>query len=152
MINCSYEEYLNRYGKFTFKNKGTSMMPLLREDRDLFTIEKKAVPSYKKYDVVLFKRKNGQYVLHRILKVSHNGKYKICGDHLINSEYDIDKNQILGVMTEVIRDGRTIKVTDKKYLMYVHLWCDLFYIRVFILWTKAKMSAVIRHIRKAHKS
>lgn len=131
----TYEEELNLHGSFTFTNTGTSMMPLLREHRDLFVIEKKTEERCKKYDAVLFKRANGQYVLHRILKVRTND-YVLCGDHLFRREYGIAENQILGVMTKVIRDGKTISVTNKKYLCYVHLWCDFFYVRAGFLWIK----------------
>ena len=56
-------------------------MPLLREDRDVMIIER-VTGRLKKYDVPLYKRPNGQYVLHRILKVREND-YVICGDHCI---------------------------------------------------------------------
>ena len=64
----SFEEELDRRGVLVFTNKGRSMLPLLREDRDLMVIEKKGPERCKKYDAVLFKR-GEKYVLHRILKV-----------------------------------------------------------------------------------
>lgn len=135
-MNRTFEEELEMHGSFLFKNVGTSMMPLLRQNKDLFFIESKKGRSIKKYDVVLFKRANGRYVLHRIVKVRKND-YVLCGDHLYRREYGIMNNQILGVMTKVIRDGKAIHVNDWKYKLYVHIWCDFFYIRVIILWTKA---------------
>ena len=56
MIKTSYEEELKRKGSFTYSNMGTSMLPLLRQQKDLFTIEKKQ-GRCKKYDVVLCKRR-----------------------------------------------------------------------------------------------
>ena len=35
----SYEEYLNKHGTLTNTNVGVSMLPLLRQGRDLFTVE-----------------------------------------------------------------------------------------------------------------
>ena len=32
----SIEEYIGKYGSITYKNKGVSMLPLLREGKDLF--------------------------------------------------------------------------------------------------------------------
>ena len=55
----NFEDYLARYGSLTYKNKGTSMMPLLRQDRDLFTIVKKGPERCSKYDVVLYKDTRG---------------------------------------------------------------------------------------------
>lgn len=50
----------------------------------------------------------------------------ICGDHNYRREYDITDPDIIGVLTGVIRDGKEIPVTDKRYRWYVHIWCDLF--------------------------
>ena len=41
MNNLSYEEYLEKYGTMTYSNVGISMMPLLRQGKDLFTVRKK---------------------------------------------------------------------------------------------------------------
>lgn len=38
MIKTSYEEELNRKGSFTYTNVGISMLPLLCQGRDLFTM------------------------------------------------------------------------------------------------------------------
>ncbi|MFA9466312.1 MAG: hypothetical protein ACERKN_18750 [Velocimicrobium sp.] len=146
-MNRTYEEELDLHGSFTFTNVGTSMMPLLRQHKDLFVIEKKTDERCKKYDAVLFKRANGQYVLHRILKVRENN-YVLCGDHQFQSEYGITDDQILGVMTKVIRDGVIISVTDKKYWWYVHLWCDFFYVRAAVLWMKMYLYRVQRKFEK----
>lgn len=146
-MNSTYEKELERHGSFTFTNVGTSMMPLLRQNKDLFVIEKKTGKGCKKYDAVLFKRANGQYVLHRILKVREKD-YVLCGDHQFHREYGVTDDQILGVMRAVIRDGVTISVTDKKYQMYVHLWCDFFYIRAAILWMKMFPYRIRRKFRK----
>ena len=51
-------------------------------------------------------------------------------------EYGITDRHIIGVLKAVVRDGREIPVTDRKYRFYVHLWCDLFPIRALILKVK----------------
>lgn len=144
-MSSTYEAELDRHGSFVFTNVGTSMMPLLRQHKDLFQITKKTNERCKKYDVVLIKRASGQYVLHRILKV--RGKdYVLCGDNQICREYGVTDDQILGIMTKVIRGGVTLFVTDKKYRIYVHLWCDFFYIRAAILWIKVLPRRIQRKI------
>ena len=51
----SYEDYLEEYGTLTYSNVGTSMLPLLRQGKDLFTVERKAPGTRCKVgDVVLF--------------------------------------------------------------------------------------------------
>ena len=122
----TFEEELERSGTLVFTNKGRSMMPLLRENRDLMVIEKKGPERCKKYDAVLFKR-GERYVLHRILKVREQDYY-VVGDNCRKGEYVRD-SQILGVLKQVVRDGRTISPEDPDYQRYVHLWCDFFPLR-----------------------
>ena len=74
-----FEDIIDRDGRLIYTNVGDSMMPLIRQDRDLLIIEKPD-GRLKKYDVPLYKRDNGQYVLHRILKVREDD-YVICGDN-----------------------------------------------------------------------
>lgn len=134
MNKSTFEEEIARMGKLIYTNVGDSMMPIIRQNRDLLIIEK-VNGRLKKYDVPLYKRDSGQYVLHRILKVRKND-YVICGDNRRQKEYGITDSHIIGVLTGIVRDGKTISVNDKKYRLYVHLWCDFFPIRALILRAK----------------
>ena len=142
----SYEEQLELYGKLVYPNVGFSMMPLLRQHRDLMIISKRPEGRLKKYDAVLYKR-GGRYILHRILKVRKED-YVICGDHNWRREYGITDEQIIGVLTAFVRDGVETPVTDKRYLTYVHLWCDFYYIRAAILWCKTLPGRIKRKLIK----
>ena len=144
MDKLRFEDYIEQEGKLIYKNVGTSMMPLIRQGKDLMVIEKPQ-GRLKKYDVPLYKRDSGQYVLHRILKVREND-YVICGDHCYRKEYGITDRNIIGVLTAVIRDGKEIPVTDRRYRMYVRLWCDFFHIRALILIAKT----IPRRIRRKY--
>ena len=70
----SYEDILETKPFFVITPKGTSMLPLLRQGIDTIKVIKPTSP-FKKYDVILFKRKDGSYVLHRIIKVKKNCAY-----------------------------------------------------------------------------
>lgn len=145
----TFEEVLERDGKLVYTNKGVSMMPLLRQDQDLLVIEKCNPTSLKKYDAVLFVRKNQKknYVLHRILKVNPDGSYWIVGDHCSSGER-VEPEQILGKLVQIKRNGKTIEVTDKAYLFYVHLWCDFYPIRFFLLRSKNFIYRVVCKLRR----
>lgn len=136
----SFEEQLDQHGWIVFTNKGYSMMPMLRENKDLMIIQKRSTNAEgkflrcKKYDAVLYKR-GDRYILHRILKVCSDG-YIICGDHNWQREYDIKDKHILGILTAFVRNGVEIPVNHWKYRIYVHLWCDFFPIRAAILYSK----------------
>jgi hypothetical protein len=131
----TFEEELECYGRLVYTNVGDSMMPLLRQKKDLLLIEKPD-GRLKKYDVPLYKRDSGQYVLHRILKVREKD-YVMCGDNRWQREYGITDQHIIGVLKGIVRDGVEISVTDRRYRLYVHVWCDFFYIRAVILWCRA---------------
>ena len=134
MSKSTFEEEIRRKGKLYYTNVGDSMLPLIRQGRDILIIS--AVNGrLKKYDVPLYKRDSGQYVLHRILKVRADD-YVICGDNRWQREYGISDRHIIGVLTGIVRDGKEISVNDKRYRLYVHLWCDFFYVRAFILMVK----------------
>ena len=136
---ATFEELLEKDGYIVYTNVGCSMMPLLRQRKDIIEIRKKGPGRCKKYDVVLYKR-GDRDILHRILDVLPDG-YIIAGDHNTFLEKDIKDDQILGVMTRVIRDGKSIYPTDKAYQAYVHLWCDFYPVRAGILKVKGKTRA-----------
>lgn len=131
MHKSTFEEEIERSGKIIYTNVGDSMMPLIKQGRDVLVISK---PNgrLKRYDVPLYKRDSGQYVLHRILEVREND-YVICGDNRWKKEYGITDRHIIGVLTGMICDGREIPVTDRQYRLYVHLWCNFFPVRAWMI-------------------
>lgn len=146
MKTTTFKDELLERGYLVYKNKGVSMMPLLRQDRDLMIIEKKEEGQLKKYDAVLFIRDNGQYVLHRILKVREHD-YWIVGDNCFTGEY-IKEEQIIGVLKGVMRDSKQISVEDKGYRLYVWLWCYFYPVRILILRGIWLLKGVLRRIKR----
>lgn len=132
MNKTTIEDELARSGKLVQPNVGDSMMPLLKQGRDLMILEPKPQGRCKRLDAVLYKRPDGKYVMHRILKVREKD-YVICGDNRCNKEYGVPDEWILGILTGVIRKGKQISVKDWRYRLYVHLWCDFFPVRSFII-------------------
>ena len=133
----TFEEVLAQNGKLAYTNVGISMMPLIREGRDVMMIEARETAAIRRYDAVLFRRTGvtgrGAYVLHRILKILPDGKYWIVGDNCTSGEV-VDPANVLGVLTQVSRDGRkTIRVTDLSYRAYVLFWCKRYHLRFFLL-------------------
>lgn len=131
-MKMTYESYLKQYGTLTYRNVGVSMLPLLREGKDLFTITRKGKKRCKKYDVVLYRRPPASYVLHRIVKVREHD-YVLLGDNCLNKEYGIRDDDILGVMTTMIRGGKEISVQKKTYQFLVRVWYFLYPLRAFFM-------------------
>ncbi len=142
MTKSTFEEQLAQNGRLIYTNKGDSMMPLIKQDRDLLVI-KPVNGRLKKYDVPLYRRDSGQYVLHRILKVRKDD-YVICGDNRWSKEYGISDRHIIGVLTAVVRDGRVVSFESWKYKLYVHLWCDFFLVRALITHVISKLKRMKR--------
>ncbi len=116
----TFEQELETNGSIIFTNRGRSMLPLLRQDRDVMVIDKRGPERLKKYDAVLFRRDDGKYILHRILRLLEGGYY-IVGDNETGGEF-VREDQVLGVLRAVRRSGRTIQVTDPGYRCYVRLY------------------------------
>jgi len=102
-----FEDIIAERGKLIYTNVGDSMFPTIRP-RDLLMIEAVSKP-LKVGDVPLYKRDNGQYVLHRIYK-KRRGKYTMKGDNRTFIEKGITDRHIIGVLTGIIRGGEVCPV------------------------------------------
>ncbi len=122
------EEALNNDKTFSIPITGTSMRPLLIAGRDTVTLKKCNAP-LKKGDLPLYRRKDGAFVLHRVVSVENDGTYTMCGDNQFLKEKGITENQIIGVVTEITRNSKTFSVDSKKYQFYVKLGLRLFNVR-----------------------
>lgn len=141
MNKTTYEDYLDKHGELTYTNVGISMLPMLRQGRDVFTVKKKTEERCRKYDVVLYRRPPNQYVLHRIVRVREDD-YIICGDNCINLEYGIKDEDIIGVLAEFVRKGRKISVDNSLYRLYSVIWCTIFPIRRVLMKFKIKLKGL----------
>ena len=120
----SFEEYLRANGHLTYPIVGVSMLPLLRQDRDVVSVERKTAARCAPGDVVLYRR-GGRYVLHRVIAVRPED-YVILGDNCAAKEYGTTDADILGVMSGFIRNGREHRVEEPAYRLYT--WWMLHFI------------------------
>ena len=138
----SFEEELEKSGKLVYTTVGVSMRPLIKQDRDISIISK-PTGRLKKFDVALYKRPNGQYVLHRVVKVLENG-YVILGDNCVSKEYNIKESQILGVLTSLVRNGKEIDLNSFGYKLYVRARYAHYPVRVIISKTKRFLRKLLK--------
>ncbi len=136
-MKTALEELLAQNGYIVYKNKGISMLPLIRENRDLMYIRAKK-SGFMIGDAVLFKRDSGEYVLHRIIRAA-NGGYYIRGDNCIYGEF-VRNDQILGILEAVFRDEKEIKADSAIYKAY----CRTVPARHFALRAKRKLKKLIK--------
>lgn len=145
MTNSTLEQLINDNSYVVYRNVGSSMMPLIRQNKDLLVIRKKTSERLKKGDIPLYKRENN-YVLHRIIKVTKTG-YICCGDNRYSREYDVVDDMIIGVLSEIVRNGEVVDFNSFKYKAYSFAMTDLFPLKAAIVFVKIKMKRLLRLLK-----
>ena len=148
MNKTTYEQELAQKGFLLYTTVGRSMCPFLRSGEDLMRIEARGEARLKAGDVVLYRRRSGRYVLHRIVKVRKED-YVLCGDNCWQLEPGIRDHQILGKLTAVIRQGREQDVTGFGYRLKVNLWWVIYPLRAVYLWTRDMTGKIWQKIKKS---
>ena len=126
------EQYIKENGEFIAIPVGTSMYPMLRNRRDSVYLVRYDGQGLKKYDLPVYKRANGQQVMHRCLGKDENG-YIMCGDNQWTLEYGIKDEQIIAVAKGFYRDEKYIPNENKGYQLYYKLWAKNLFVRKCIL-------------------
>lgn len=117
-MTTTFEEIIEREGALVYTNVGDSMMPLLRQNRDLVVIVRKPQDRrLRMLDIPLYKRDSGQYVLHRIMWVRKND-YVCCGDNRHHFETGVEDRHIIGILSAVVKDGKEIPVDTREFRVY----------------------------------
>ncbi|MEG2396057.1 MAG: S24/S26 family peptidase [Oscillospiraceae bacterium] len=129
-------EKLESGAEVTIPITGTSMLPLLVAGRDTVTL-KKADANLKKFDLPLYRRNDGAFVLHRVINKDDNS-YTLCGDNQWVFEKGITDNQIIGIVCKITRKGKTFSTESFKYKMYCKIWHSLLFIRKYIVKCRGK--------------
>lgn len=141
------EERLSDGHPYVCAVRGKSMLPFLREGIDHVDI-RPITRTPKKYDVVFYKRKNGQYVLHRLVSC-HNECYVMRGDNQYKNEYGITKDMCIGVLQGFWRDAGTskekyISVCNLSYKFTTTLWFLCYPLRSMIRYIYAIIIAILK--------
>ncbi|MBE6538640.1 MAG: hypothetical protein E7671_04155 [Ruminococcaceae bacterium] len=104
---------------FSFFQRGTSMLPMLREGIDSVRLVSPSVRKPLKGEVALYRRKSGAFVLHRVIKVEKNGDLVTCGDNQVILEKGVLRDSVIAVLDGFYRAGEWVSADDKDYKMYV---------------------------------
>ena len=114
-------EQLAAGGTVTFSPRGVSMLPMLRQGRDTVTLSP-IEGRLKKYDIPLYRRADGSYILHRVVGFS-GGAYIMCGDNQYVMERGVPHSRVVAVVSKIRRGGRLIGMNDPIYRLYTIAWC-----------------------------
>lgn len=101
-----FRAILDGGGVFTLHPRGDSMRPTIVPGRDSVSIVKWDGRA-ELYDILFYKRPDGQFVLHRVLGIEKDG-FTMCGDNQILLESGVKEEQIIGTVTEICRPDGTL--------------------------------------------
>ena len=117
----SLEQCLKEQGFAIVPISGTSMWPLLQEGKSRVHIVARDGMKLSKGDIVLYRRSDGTFVLHRIVKVK-NDLFFLCGDHQWRPLERIQEAQILAVAQGFFRNGCYFDEKTWWYRIYKIFW------------------------------
>ena len=84
---------------------GSSMVPFFREGDTVYLDS--VPPKLHVGDIVLYTRASGDYILHRIVSVSSNGRFTILGDaQLMKNAENVSGKCIKAIVTSACRSGK----------------------------------------------
>lgn len=135
---------LQNGGKANLVVTGVSMKPMLTEGRDtviLMPITADPVAG----DIVLYRRDNGKFVLHRIIRVTPEG-YLISGDNQYKLE-EVSRQQMLAVVSAFVRKGRSHTLREPGYRLYRWAWVKLFWLRKPYIKLRRKLGRIYHKLK-----
>ena len=100
---------------------GSSMTPFLVGGRDTVYLSRLERP-VRRGDILLYQRDSGQYVLHRVWKVEKNGTFTMVGDAQTELEPGIREDQIIAIVTLVLRREKPIAPGDFWWEFFAKVW------------------------------
>ncbi len=122
------------------KPTGWSMVPFITGDRDMVEI-KAADSNLKRGDIVLYRRSNGRYVLHRVYKV-RGDEYYLLGDSQNWIEGPIKRDQIIAQSRYYYKKGKRKDNDSLSMRIKYTVW---FWIRPF-RWPLIRLNDLKRRI------
>lgn len=135
------EEKISLGGDVIIKPQGLSMLPLIRPGKDRVVVSRAILP-LNKYDLPLYKRKDGSFVIHRVVGFGENETYIMRGDNQTQAEKGITDNDIIGLVTEIYKGRKPIRVSSFGYKFYVLLVVVVHPLRRVIKWCLGKCKII----------
>lgn len=147
MKKVDTKEYVSMLRELTESGKevsmliaGNSMSPFLIHERDSICF-KRPDRTLRRGDMVFYQRTSGQYVMHRIYKVSAEGYY-IVGDAQQDIEGPVKREQIFALITRVRRKGKWIAPGDFWWEFFEHVWIRMVPVRRLIIGSYTKLKRI----------
>ena len=115
-----YEALLREGAALPLVVSGESMLPFLRPGRDTVYL-REPDGALRAGDIAFFRRKNGDYILHRVVRAEKDG-YWFLGDAQTRAEGPMPASCIIAAVTAVRRDERLIRPESPVWRFYAGPW------------------------------
>lgn len=109
---------------------GVSMLPLIRRGIDPVTVTRLYRP-LKKGDVVLFRRHDGVFAVHRVRRLRGNTVVTL-GDGCLTEDPPMTSDRVCGIVIRVCRNGRSISLDGPTGRFFGRLWMAALPLRRFL--------------------
>lgn len=137
------EETVGSGGTMPIVVTGNSMRPFLKDGEHTVWLERCTDSDFKRGRILLFRRTNGKIVLHRVRKVRPDGVLVMNGDAQNWCE-NIEKNQVLAVVTHIEANGKKKPCNSLFYRMRTEIWQLLMPVRPFVFRAVRKIRRTFR--------
>lgn len=121
---------------------GNSMSPFLVHGRDTVFLTK-VDRHLRRGDIVLYRRKTGAYILHRICAV-RGDTFSLVGDAQTEIEHGIEREQIYAVVCSAIRKGHHQKSGCFWWDFFEKVWIRLIPFRPFLVGLYSMLKRMFR--------
>jgi len=138
-------EIIEKGGSAWITVTGMSMYPFLKEGRDSVELSRASFEDIKRGDIVLIRRANGAFVLHRVLKKKKDCFF-IIGDAQQWVEGPLLPEQLQTVVTKIKRRGRVISCDNPLLKVFVFVWMLVIPLRYRIFKTASRIKMVLKKI------
>lgn len=123
---------------------GNSMYPMLFHRRDSVTLATVS-GQLRKGNLILYRRDNGTYVLHRIVTKPKSGGFFCAGDNQWIRE-SVCESQVIARVVEFTRKGKRHKVSELSHRIYIWVWNALFPMRRTLIRLRRSIGRLRRKI------
>ena len=112
-------EFLDVGKNVKISPQGISMLPMIRQGIDKVVLSPIS-GELRKYDLPLYQRDDGHFVLHRIVKTGET--YTCIGDNQFELEHGLRHDQMIAVVTAFYRGDKLHSVNELGYQIYCRFW------------------------------
>jgi len=129
---------------------GSSMLPMLREGRDIVRLVR-ADGQLDRGEVLLYRRESGQYVLHRLIRMEDEATCLCCGDNQWEREL-VPRSGVIARVESFSRKGKWVDThCHPGYLIYKFIWTALFPVRRPIILARRLLGCLRRSIKQSRR-